>query len=42
MGEGDCDVDDHCIGNLKCGQDGSCDDRFHTSWSCCYDDVDEG
>ena len=42
-GEGDCDKDDDCFGNLKCGQgngfDDNCDDAlgFEPQFDCCYD-----
>ena len=37
-GEGDCDYDSHCIGNLKCGQD-NCDTSlgFPGNYDCCYE-----
>ena len=41
-GEGDCDTDDDCFGNLKCGQNGlddNCDAAlgFIATHDCCYD-----
>ena len=33
-GEGDCDGDYDCIGNLKCGKD-NCD-IGHWQYDCCY------
>ena len=42
-GEGDCDKDADCAGNLKCGQGNGLDDNCDTSlgflWDddCCYD-----
>ena len=42
-GEGDCDDDDDCSGNLKCGQGNGFDDNCDTSlgfgskYDCCYD-----
>ena len=41
-GEGDCDSDADCSGNLKCGQgsgnDGNCDTSlgFPATYDCCY------
>ena len=42
-GEGDCDNDSHCFGDLKCGQgngyDNNCDANlgFPSDYDCCYD-----
>ena len=38
IGEGDCDTDSHCSGNLKCGTD-NCDTTlgFSPTYDCCYD-----
>ena len=42
-GEGDCDSDDDCKGNLKCGEgsghDNNCDNTlgFPADYDCCYD-----
>ena len=42
-GEGDCDDDGDCFGNLKCGQGSGYDDNCDTSlgfgskYDCCYD-----
>ena len=42
-GEGDCDSDVDCAGNLKCGQGNGLDDNcntslgFPSSYDCCYD-----
>ena len=45
-GEGDCDDDNECLGNLKCGQDkaqhdNNCAAHFDSVWDskadCCYD-----
>ena len=42
-GEGDCDSDVDCAGNLKCGQGNGLDDNCDTSlgfpsdYDCCYD-----
>ena len=42
-GEGDCDSDADCAGNLKCGQGNGLDDNCDTSlgfpsdYDCCYD-----
>ena len=42
-GEGDCDRDSDCFGDLKCGQgnglDNNCDSSFGfpSSHDCCYD-----
>jgi len=40
-GEGDCDSDADCIGNLKCGQgngfDDNCGSGFPSDADCCYD-----
>ena len=47
-GEGDCDSDVDCAGNLKCGQgnglDGNCDTSlgFHSDYDCCYDPGSDG
>jgi hypothetical protein len=39
--EGDCDNDDECQGNLKCGQgsglDYNCGSTFPSRYDCCYD-----
>ena len=46
-GEGDCDTDDDCFGNLKCGEGNGFDDNCDTTlgygsdWDCCYD-ADKG
>ena len=43
VGEGDCDNDNECLGNLKCGQGNGLDDNCDTSlgfgsnYDCCYD-----
>ena len=43
VGEGDCDSDADCAGNLKCGQGNGYDDNCDTSlgfpsdYDCCYD-----
>ena len=40
-GEGDCDSDADCVGNLKCGQgsgfDDNCGSGFASDADCCYD-----
>ena len=38
VGEGDCDSDADCKGNLKCGQD-NCDTSlgFPSDYDCCYE-----
>eukprot|EP00961_Rhodomonas_salina_P238356 3221588-Rhodomonas_salina.1 len=36
VGEGDCDYDDECAGNLKCGSD-NCPVGSQKDWDCCYD-----
>ena len=42
-GEGDCNSDDDCFGNLKCGEgngyDNNCDTAlgFGSESDCCYD-----
>ena len=42
-GEGDCDSDTDCFGNLKCGQGSGKDDNcdaslgFRDDFDCCYD-----
>ena len=38
VGEGDCDFDSVCSGNLKCGVD-NCDASkgFPATFDCCYD-----
>ena len=47
-GEGDCDTDVDCAGNLKCGQGNGFDDNCDTSlgflWDddCCYDPSNHG
>ena len=33
--EGDCDNDDECAGNLKCGEDNCIGDAFDHSDDCC-------
>ena len=37
-GQGDCDYNDDCLGNLRCGDD-NCDKKlgFSSSSDCCYD-----
>ena len=35
-GEGDCDVDLDCEGDLKCGDD-NCNGFLHKNADCCYD-----
>ena len=47
VGEGDCDNDNECHGNLKCGEgkkggrDNNCKKLFNSTWhseaDCCYD-----
>merc|ERR1712110_803879 len=41
VGEGDCDNDSHCLGNLKCGHGigDNCDTSlgFPLGFDCCYD-----
>ena len=34
VGEGDCDSDDQCSGDLKCGTD-NCGTGFGDLWDCC-------
>ena len=47
-GEGDCDSDVDCVGNLKCGQGNGLDDNCDTSlgfpsdYDCCYDPGSDG
>ena len=42
-GQGDCDTDNDCVGNLKCGEsngyNGNCDTSlgYESDWACCYD-----
>ena len=39
--EGDCDNDNDCLGNLKCGHgnglEDNCDNSFAEGADCCYD-----
>ena len=41
IGEGDCDTDSQCSGNLKCGTD-NCDTAvgFPSAYDCCYQGKD--
>ena len=45
MFEGDCDNDDECKGNFKCGEynclDMNPDSSFSTGADCCYDPNDD-
>ena len=34
IGEGDCDIDSHCSGNLECGTN-NCGSNFPTGFDCC-------
>jgi len=36
VGEGDCDIDSHCAGNLVCGEDNCVGISFDRSDDCCY------
>ena len=36
LGEGDCDNNEDCLGNLLCGKD-NCSPPFHEDADCCYD-----
>ena len=35
IGEGDCDYDHDCAGNLKCGEN-NCDSGFPDDYDCCH------
>ena len=40
IGDGDCDSDDQCQGDLICGSN-NCDTSlgFGSEWDCCYDPI---
>ena len=40
-GEGDCDTDAHCSGNLKCGLN-NCGSSMADGLDCCYDPSTQG
>jgi len=40
IGEGDCDRDSQCAGNLKCGTDNCVGKGFDSTDDCCYEDPD--
>jgi len=35
-GEGDCDYDSHCVGDLQCGKDNCQGDTFDSTDDCCF------
>ena len=37
LGEGDCDSDTSCLGELKCGSDNCLGEEFDETDDCCYD-----
>ena len=47
IGEGDCDFDNQCLGDLKCGENNNFDDNcigegFDATDDCCYDPNPKG
>ena len=47
VGEGDCDFDNQCLGDLKCGENNNFDDNcigegFDATDDCCYDPNPKG
>ena len=39
LNEGDCDSDNDCLGNLRCGLNNCVGSQFHPEADCCHDNA---